>query len=127
MSALTINNNYNLSLYANSVLGSTYKGLRLKSILDYSVAVKFGNIDLLQRQVFPYLPPGTPTDHTKYTYCLFQNGDKQLVVAQEWIIPGSVEQTDGKDYTIVLKNTTSERVAIIRDQLRLLGVAFDIL
>lgn len=124
---LTINNHYNFSLYANSVLGSSYKGLRLSSILDYSVAVKFGNISLLHKQVYPYLPPGTPKDLTKYTYFLFKDGDKQIVIAEEWIIPSSVEQTVGKDYTIVLKNTTTEKVAIIRDQLRLLGISFDIL
>lgn len=127
MSVLTINNHYNFSLFANSVLGSSYKGVRLSSILDYTVAVKFGNIDLLHRQIYPYLPPGTPKDHTKYTYLLFQNGDKQLVIAEEWIIPSSIEQTVGRDYTITLRNTTVDKVAIIRDQLRLLGVTFDIL
>lgn len=127
MSTLVINNHYNFSLYANSVLGSSYKGFRLSSILDYNVAVKFGNIDLLHRQVYPYLPPGTPKDHTKYTYFLFQSDNKQLVVAQEWIIPSSIEQTVGRDYTITIRNSTDTQVAIVRDQLRLLGLTFDIL
>lgn len=127
MTTLTINNHYNFSLYANSVLGSSYKGYRLSSILDYNTAVKFGNIDLLQRQVYPYLPPGTPKDHTKYSYLLFQLEDKVIVLAQEWIIPSSIEQTVGRDYTITLKNVTPEKVMIIRDQLRLLGITFDIL
>ncbi len=127
MSTLVINNHYNFSLYANSVLGSSYKGFRLSSILDYNVAVKFGNIDLLHRQVYPYLPPGTPKDHTKYTYFLFQSDNKQLVVAQEWIIPSSIEQTVGRDYTITIRNSTDAQVAIVRDQLRLLGLTFDIL
>ena len=127
MSTLVINNHYNFSLYANSVLGSSYKGFRLSSILDYNVAVKFGNIDLLHRQVYPYLPPGTPKDHTKYTYFLFQSDNKQLVVAQEWIIPSSIEQTVGRDYTITIRNSTDAKVAIVRDQLRLLGLTFDIL
>ena len=125
--SLSINNHYNFSLYANSVLGSSYKGLRLSSILDYSTAVKFGNIDLLQKQIYPYLPPGTPKDATKYSYLLFQKDDKPFVVAEEWIIPNSIEQTTGKDYTIVLRNTTVDKVAIVRDQLRLLGLTFDIL
>ena len=127
MTELVINNHYNFSLYANSVLGSSYKGYRLSSILDYSVAVKFGNIDLTQRQVYPYLPPGTPKDHTKYSYYLFQQENKTLLVAKEWIIPSSIEQTVGRDYTIVLKNTSSDKVIIVRDQLRLLGLTFDIL
>lgn len=127
MSVLVINNHYNFSLYANSVLGSSYKGFRLSSILDYNVAVKFGNIDLLHRQVYPYLPPGTPKDHTKYTYFLFQSDNKQLVVAQEWIIPSSIVQTVGRDYTITIRNSTDAQVAIVRDQLRLLGLTFDIL
>lgn len=123
---LNINNHYNFSLYANSILGHSYRNARLTSILDYRTAVKFGNIDLIHRQVFPYLPPGTPSDHTKYTYYIFEHGNKKIVIAAEWLVTDSVEQTTGKDHTLTIYNVTPDQVGIIRDQLRLLGIQFDI-
>lgn len=123
---LTINNHYNFSLYANSVLGQSYRNARLSSVLDYRTALKFGNVELIHRQVFPYLPPGTPSDNTKYTYYVFEVNNEQIVVAEEWMIASSVEQSTGKDSTIRLYNVNSDQIAIVRDQLLLLGINFDI-
>lgn len=126
MTTLSINKHYNFSVYANSVLGTDYKNVKLVSILDYSTALKFENIVLMHRQVYPYLPPGTHNDETKYTYYLFKYNDKHLVLADVWIIPTSIEETQGLNYTLKLNNITSTQMSIIRDQLRLLGISFDI-
>lgn len=126
MSDFEVSKYYNLSVYANSILGTNYNNALLTAVVDYSIAVKFGSVDLIQKQVMPYLPPNTPTDHTKYKYYLFQHRDKQVVLADFWIVGDSVEETEGLTYTIKLKNITSSQVSVIRDQLRLLGVAFDI-
>lgn len=123
---LSINKYYNFSVYANSVLGSSYKNAKLVSILDYHTALKFANIELLQRQIYPYLPPGTLADHTKYSYYLFKYNDKDVVLADVWIEQASIEETAGLNYTLKLNNITSPTLATIRDQLRLLGVSFDI-
>lgn len=127
MSTLTINKHYNFSVYANSVLGTTYKNTKLLSILDYRTALKFANIELLHRQVYPYLPPNTLSDHTKYSYYLFSYNDKEVVIADVWILPSSIEETEGLNFTLRLNNITSNQLAVIRDQLRLLGISFDIL
>lgn len=126
MTTLTINKHYNFSVYANSILGTAYKNTKLVSILDYSTALKFGNIELLHRQIYPYLPPNTLADHTKYTYYLFQYNGKTIVIADVWILQNSIEETEGLNYTLKLNNITSTQLTIIRDQLRLLGIAFDI-
>jgi hypothetical protein len=126
MATLEINKHYNFSVYANAVLGTVYKNTKLVSILDYTTALKFANIELLNRQVYPYLPPGTLKDHTKYTYFLFQYKDKTIVLADVWILDNSVEETSGLNYTLKLNNITSTQLAIIRDQMRLLGIDFDI-
>lgn len=127
MPTLTLNKHYNFSLYPNSVLGTVYRNAKLISILDYNIALKFANVDLLQRQIYPYLPPGTNSDHTNYTYYLFKHNDKNLVIADTWIIESSVEETSGLNYTLRLNNITPTQLNMIRDQLRLLGVSFDIL
>lgn len=126
MTTLTINKHYNFSVYANSILGTAYKNTKLISILDYTTALKFGNIELLHRQIYPYLPPNTLADHTKYTYYLFQYNGKTIVISDVWILQNSIEETEGLNYTLKLNNITSTQLTIIRDQLRLLGIAFDI-
>jgi hypothetical protein len=123
---LSINKHYNFSVYANSILGSSYKNAKLTSILDYNTAIKFGNVELLQRQIYPYLPPNTITDHTKYTYYLFKYNNKDIVLADVWIEQTSIEETEGLNYTLRLNNVTSQQLSTVRDQLRLLGVSFDI-
>jgi hypothetical protein len=127
MPSLTINRHYNLSLYPNSVLGNIFNNIKLVSILDYTTALKFSNVELLQTQIRPYLPPGTNLNHHDYTYYLFSYKDKQIVIADAWIIPTSIEETSGSSYTIRLNNITNTQLAIVRDQLRLLGISFDML
>lgn len=126
MSTLSINKHYNFSVYANSILGTSYKNTKLVSILDYTTALKFGNVELLHRQVYPYLPPGTPSDHTRYSYYLFSHNGKTLVLADVWIVASSIEETEGLNYTLRLSNITSSQLAIVRDQLRLLGIQFTV-
>lgn len=126
MPDLKINTHYNFSVYANSILGSSFTNARLISILDYRTAIKFANVELLHRQVFPYLPEGTLKDNLNYTYYLFSFRGKQLVFADVWIIEDSVEETTGLNYTIRLNNITPSKLSVVRDQLRLLNLDFDI-
>lgn len=126
MQTLTVGFHYNFSVYANSILGASFKNVQLVAIQDYRTALRFGNIPLKHRQIYPKLPEGTPSDATKYTYYLFRlpNG-KEEVIADVWIVDNTIEQTQGFDQTLVLRNITSTQVAVVRDQLRLLGISFD--
>ena len=124
---LTLNKTYNLSLYPNTVLGNSFNNVKFVSILDYDTALKFANVELIQKQIRPYLPPGTNLNHHQYIYYLFNYNDKKLVFADAWIIPSSVEETTGSNYIIRLNNITNLQLGIVRDQLRLLGISFDIL
>lgn len=118
---------YNLTPYHPGILGGSYSNLMLKSILDYETALKFADILGIHRQIFPYLPEGTPADYTRYTYYLFKKGDKNLVIAHEWIVPSSLVETTGVSYTLRLNNISPEKYTVVRDQLRLLGISFDVL
>lgn len=124
MATLAINKHFNFSVYANSILGTSYRNAKLVSILDYNIALGFANIELLHRQIYPYLPPNTLSDLTKYTYYLFNYNGKNVVLADVWIIVSSVEETEGLNYTLQLNNITSVQLSTIRDQLRLLGINF---
>ena len=123
---VTINNHYDFLVYANSVLGTSYQNARLVSILDYKTALKFENIVLMHRQVFPYLPDGTLEDLTRYTYYLFMVGDKSVLLADVWIVPQSLVLSTGSSHTLTLLNVSSGQLSIVRDQLRLLGISFTV-
>lgn len=124
MSALMINNHYDFSVYANSILGASYTNARLVSILDYHTAMKFENVVLLHRQIYPYLPAGTSEDQTCYTYYLFKVNGRDVVLADVWIVTGSIVSSSGSSYTLKLMNVSSGQLAIVRDQLRLMGISF---
>jgi len=124
---LTLNRHFSFSLYPNSILGTVYQNTKLVSILDYNTALKFSNIELLQKQIYPYLPPGTSPDHLNYTYYLFRHKDKDIVIADVWIITASIQESSGVNYTIRLNDISSPQFNAVRDQLRLLGISFDIL
>lgn len=126
MSILDISSTYNFSVYANSVLGSSYKGAKLVSVLDYSMAVRFGSVDMINKQVRPMLPPGTPTDHRKFKYYIFDYRGRELLIAEPWIVPGSIELTEGVSYTLTLNSVSDHQVSLIRDQLSLLGISYEL-
>lgn len=124
---MQIGKHYNFSLYPIPILGSYYKNCKLVSILDYDTALKFDNIELLAKSAYPYLPPNTPSNHKNYTYYLFKNNNKNLVVADNWIVQNSIEEVTSINYTLRLNNVSSAQLNAITDQLRLLGISFDIL
>jgi hypothetical protein len=127
MATPSLNKFYNFSLYPISILGSSYSNAKLISIMDYRTALKFDNIELLNVQIYPYLPPGTPSDHTAYTYYLFYVDGKTVVLASYWIIDESIEELTTLTKTIRFNNISDTQFTVIRDQLRLLGVSFDVL
>lgn len=126
MISLDINHHYSFSVYANSILGTNYRNARLVSTLDYRRALKYDNIVLQHSRIFPYLPPGTPEDSTKYTYYLFEVNGKEKVLADVWIDQTSVVLSTGVDHTLRLINVTNSQFTMVRDQLRLLGITFTV-
>lgn len=125
---LELNRNYSLSFHASTILGSGLRNAKLVSLFDYKIANKFASIDLLHRQVYPYLPAKTPHDYTKYTYYMFETDDgKNVIVAEEWIVPNSVELTTTKTTTLLLRNVTNSQLTVLRNQLNLMGISFEML
>jgi len=127
MATLSINKYYEFSLYPNTVIGINFKNAKLTAILDYKKAIKFANIDLYQKQIYPYLPPNTPSNHRNYTYYLFEVNGKDVVIADTWIIPTSIVESQSASYILKLNNISETQLAIVRDQLRVLGINFEII
>lgn len=123
---MELNKYYDLSVYADVILGSAYKSAKLIGILNYENARKFEPIYDLHKQVYPRLPEGTPSDYTKYTYYQFQVEDKTIIIADVWIVPGSVTLREGVSYTIIIEDASSSDINDVRDSLRGLGLTFTI-
>ena len=123
----SIGNYYDFSVYANSVLGANFTSARCTSIMDYDTALKFANIELIQKQILPYIPIGSLTDQKQYTYYLFKLKDgRNIVVADTWVIASSVQLVQSSTYTLKLYDVSTTQLNIIRDQLNLMGISFDI-
>lgn len=72
--------------YASSILGDTFKSVKLLSIIDYDTARIYRDITNLAISVYPSLPVSTPKDYKKYNYAKVEhsNGDISCV-ALPWI------------------------------------------
>lgn len=113
---------YTFNTLAPAVLGVIVKNARLTGIVDYSTACKHINVDMLQRNVYPLLPAGTPNITSDYTYYLFKGESGNMVVlADVWIEETSIEEALGKTISISIPNANLEDVTRIRDTLNLMG------
>ncbi len=133
MAILTPNGLYTFSTIAPSVLGSTFTNVRLLESMGYSSALRYANVELLQRQVLPYMLPGTPLDLKRYQFHRFDTGvdannkPTSVVVADQWITSDGFVATSSVDAIVRIFNVDPvESVQMIRDQLRLLGLTFTI-
>lgn len=117
-----IGKTYTFNTMAPAVLGVTVKNATLKAIMDYQSACGFTNVDVIQRQVYPLLPPGTPNNTKKYIYYVFTatNGST-LVLANAWVEMPTVEIVNDITITASIPNASLNDVERIRQGLSLMG------
>lgn len=123
---MRVNAYHNFSLYDNSILGTQFKNALLLGEINHEMAMKIRDVNQLHEQFYRNLPEGTPADQTRYSYYHFRVKGVNYVIADVWIIPGSVSETEGEDYVITLENASREEIIMIRDQLTLLNMKFRI-
>lgn len=123
---LNVNSYYELSLFNNPILGTVLKGLQFQALMNYQSALKIKNVEALSKQIYPYLPDGTPSDHTKYTFYHFKKDDVDYVIASYWILPGKIIESKGQQALITINDISNEDLALVRDQLSYLGLNFEI-
>lgn len=119
-------NRYEFSVYANSILGSNFKGAKLVDILSFESANEKEAIAHKSAQVYPNLPKGSPSDPTRYIYYRFELNGEYFILADLWIISDTIRSVEGLDYTLTLKDITPDDVAMITAQLNLMGIDFTI-
>ncbi len=126
MTVLAINKLYKFYTYAPSILGAAFDKAKLVAILDYNGAIKQKNVEFLQKQVYPYLPASTPRNLKEYTFYKFQTeSNSNIIVANYWLINESTEEITTLNLNVNVFDVSTQDVATIREQLRLLGYTFE--
>lgn len=118
ISDLVNNNNYNFTTMAPSVLNGAYSNIKLIAKANYEVAAKYVDLVSLFNAVYPYLPPGTPSDYTQHDYLIFEGN---VVMSTLWIVESSLSSSNTSSVTIVIPNLQASDTAKIRDALLLMG------
>lgn len=87
-----INQVYSFNVFPVAVIGNNFKNVTVQGIMDADSAGQFIDVQGIHRQVYPSLPPGTPSDPAKYTYLkLKQVSGAVVYLAVPWIDDNSVE------------------------------------
>ena len=119
---LEISRVYNIPTYSPAILGTMYKNVTLKGIVDYESALAISNVELLQRQIYPTLPAGTPDNPRAYTWYHFKTvNNTSVVLAHPWIDMSNVELVVSKVGIITVPNITDADVLRIVNQIRAMG------
>ena len=113
---------YSFSTIAPGVLGASYTALKLRSIVDYEDAVKRRNIVQLQAAVYPNLYD-TETKLEDYTFYVFSlPNNEELILAEQWIAPDSLQETTTQRCEISIPDITDEQIKTLKSVIGALGL-----
>ena len=113
---------YSFNTLVPSILGLNFNGLKVKSLMSYDVALKFENVEVIQKTILPFLPNNLSNNNKLYTYILFENSQGvNKVLASEWIDKGSANIVSSVNLSITVYDISNRDIQIIRDLLTLNG------
>jgi len=118
---IKINRVYNFDTLAPSILGTTYKDMKVKAILSANEAIKYRDIYTLHNNLTTAIL-GLPQDVGDCTYVLFEDRDnKKTVLALEYIDPFTITEVVTTNVRVELYNTDNLDVSVLRTRLLELG------
>lgn len=99
------------SLHANTTIGTTFKRVKIKGIVDFDTARTLIDPIALHENIIPNLPEGTLDNPRQYSYLklLLSNGDTTYV-GVPWIVASSVVKVTSGKLTIVLDDIDVTKV-----------------
>ena len=118
---IRINKIYNFNTLAPSILGTTYKNMKVKAIMSANEAIKHRDIYTLHNNLTTAIL-GLPQDVGDCTYVLFEDRDgNQTVLALEYIDPYTITEVVTTNVRVELYNTDDLDVSVLRTRLLELG------
>lgn len=114
---------YNFNTLAPTILATNYKNVKVLSIMNHDTALKYFVPATTSASVFPFLPIGTVSDPTKYTYILFESNDSlKTVLALEWIDQSTITVVSYQTLTLTVTQAAAGDADKIKQSLLLLGI-----
>lgn len=113
---------YNFNNLPVSLLGASISNAKLLGIMDFEMAMKYDNVLLKYRQMFPALPAGTPDQPEACTYYLFQSeSGEKIVLADQWIDMTTVQVVQHVNIQVTFTEANLEDISQIRNLLNAAG------
>ena len=121
-SSIVIGSVVNFSMYAESILGSGYKGATVLAILDAGSASDYINPATIHASIYPILPKGTPNNYKDYLYLKIRTNSGQVTaVGLPWIDDSTYAVQQAAKMTIVLDSVDPSDQANVAAALSALG------
>lgn len=110
-----IGNTYNFEVWPSTILGSSFKNMKLLAELDADTTKFFGFDAAAQhRLVFSTLPEGTPDNYLNYNYLKFKNESGQIVIlGKTWVNESTVQIVSG-EWTWIKVNAGQNKLTEMR-------------
>ena len=117
----SLNKIYNFSTLMPSVLGTSFKSMKVKGVLTSQEAVKYRDIATLHATVLPMLS-GLPKRIEQLSYIIFENIDgEQLLLAYEYIDISSIVEVKTVNIRVDILEANTDDILIIQERLKELG------
>lgn len=99
---------YSFDVYPTAVLGTGFKRVTVQAVLDYDTALGFYDVEALQRNVYSFLPQGTPDRPQDYDYLKLVTEDNiQTIIAVPWINEDTIVLVQSLKAQVVIEDLTS--------------------
>lgn len=106
---------YSFQVYPAAVLGTAlFQKVTVKSVMDYSTAMQFADIQAQHENVFAYLPEGTPDRPEDFDYLKIETAAGETVIGVPWIIPDTIELVSSMKIQAIIEDVSTADVERIR-------------
>ena len=117
----SINNNFDFTTLSPSVLGGSYKMMKVTGMLTAAEAVKYRDIHTIHNQLKPFIA-GLPVNATDGTYILFKTKDDvSVLLGLDWIDQTTINRVTTTNIRIEVMDGTNLDIGILRSAILGLG------
>lgn len=105
-----VGSTYSFNIFPVALWGNNFQNVVVQAVLDAGTVQQLGvDIQALNKQAYPFLPAGTPSDPTKYTYLkLLLPSGASVVLAVPWIDDTSVQLVTQQTIVATISNVSSQ-------------------
>jgi len=119
----TLRGVYNFTTYAPHILKSEFRNATCVTLTNYTTASQISDVATIHSQVYPSLPPGTPTDFRQIDYAIFLLPTGQTtIMGIPWIKPDSIQKVQSVTITAKIVASDANDLPAIQQALASIGL-----